>query len=428
MLKTVRMSVHNKSVYSWALYDWANSAFATTVLAGFFPIFFKEFWSTGVDATVSTFRLGAANSIASLAIVVLAPVLGAIADAGGSRKRWLTVFALMGITMTGALYFVGQGNWGVAIGIYAIAALGFSGANIFYDSLLISVAPADKLHFVSGLGFAIGYLGGGILFSFNVSLTLWPEFFGLSDASAAVRVSFVCVALWWAVFSVPLLLFVEESERTSNQANDGTIKRAFSQLALTFSKVRQLRMVFLFLLGYWFYIDGVHTVIRMAVDYGLSLGFDSNVLIVALLVTQFVGFPSAIVFGKLGEKIGAKTGIFIGIGVYLAITVWAVFIDQVYEFYVLAIAVGLVQGGVQALSRSLYAQIIPQRMAGEFFGFYNMLGKFAAVIGPVLMGWTGLIFNNPRVSILSLAILLIIGVFLLSRVNVEQGQQAAKSL
>jgi len=422
------MSVHNKSVYSWAFYDWANSAFATTVLAGFFPIFFKEFWSIGTDAAVSTFRLGAANSAASLIIVVLAPILGAMADAGGSRKRWLMVFALMGIVMTGALYFIGQGSWGVAIGIYAIAALGFSGANIFYDSLLVSVAPEDKLHFVSGLGFAMGYLGGGILFSFNVSLTLWPEFFGLNDATTAVRLSFICVALWWAVFSVPLLLFVKEPDRTSNQNNDSTIKRAVRQLKLTFSKIRQLRMVFLFLLGYWFYIDGVDTVIRMAVDYGLSLGFDSNVLIVALLVTQFVGFPSAIVFGKLGEKTGAKPGIFICIGVYLAITVWAVFIDEVYEFYVMAIAVGLVQGGVQALSRSLYAQIIPKRMAGEFFGFYNMLGKFAAVIGPVLMGWTGLIFGNPRVSILSLAILFIIGALLLSKVNVEQGQAAAKSV
>ena len=422
------MSAHNKSVYSWAFYDWANSAFATTVLAGFFPIFFKEFWSIGTDATVSTFRLGAANSAASLIIVVLAPILGAIADAGGSRKRWLMVFALMGIVMTGALYFIEQGSWGAAIGIYAIAALGFSGANIFYDSLLVSVAPEDKLHFVSGLGFAMGYLGGGILFSFNVWLTLWPEFFGLDDATTAVRLSFICVAVWWAIFSVPLLLFVKEPDRTSNQGDESTVKRAFKQLKLTFSKIRQLRMVFLFLLGYWFYIDGVDTVIRMAVDYGLSLGFDSNVLIVALLVTQFVGFPSAIVFGKLGENIGAKPGIVICIGVYLAITVWAVFIDEVYEFYVMAIAVGLVQGGVQALSRSLYAQIIPQRMAGEFFGFYNMLGKFAAVIGPVLMGWTGLIFGNPRVSILSLAILFIIGAFLLSRVNVEQGQQAAKSI
>ncbi|MDH3693471.1 MAG: MFS transporter, partial [Gammaproteobacteria bacterium] len=247
-------------------------------------------------------------------------------------------------------------------------------------------------------------------------------------ATTAVRLSFICVAVWWAIFSVPLLLFVKEPDRTSNQGDESTVKRAFKQLKLTFSKIRQLRMVFLFLLGYWFYIDGVDTVIRMAVDYGLSLGFDSNVLIVALLVTQFVGFPSAIVFGKLGENIGAKPGIVICIGVYLAITVWAVFIDEVYEFYVMAIAVGLVQGGVQALSRSLYAQIIPQRMAGEFFGFYNMLGKFAAVIGPVLMGWTGLIFGNPRVSILSLAILFIIGAFLLSRVNVEQGQQAAKSI
>ena len=418
----------DRKVLSWALYDWGNSAFATTVVAGFFPVFFKQYWATGSDVTVSTFRLGLANSVASLIIVVLAPVLGAIADACGAKKRFLMFFATMGVVMSAALYFVGQGEWQFAIVLYILGLLGFSGGNIFYDALLVEVADGERLHSVSSLGFALGYLGGGLLFAGNVAMTLRPHWFGLSDAAEAVRLSFLMVAVWWAVFSIPILLFVHEADSGRREPGMSRVAGGLRQLAMTFRKIRQLRVVAIFLIGYWCYIDGVDTIVRMAVDYGLSLGFDSNSLIVALLVTQFVGFPSALVFGVIGRKIGAKTGIFIGLAVYIGITIFGYFIDRVEEFYVLAVGVGLVQGGVQALSRSLYAQIIPARMAGEFFGFYNVLGKFAAVIGPVLMGWTGLLFGNPRVSILSLIVLFVIGGILLSRVDVDEGRRAAAQL
>lgn len=417
-----------KKVISWSFYDWANSAFATTVIAGFFPVFFKQYWSPGTEVTLSTFRLGAANSCASLIIVALAPLLGAIADRGGAKKKFLLFFAMMGIIMTGALYFVAKGDWVLAVLLYALGIIGFSGGNIFYDSLLINVSTPRNVDFVSALGFAFGYLGGGLLFALNVAMTLHPEFFGLSDQSEAIRLSFISVALWWAVFSIPLFLFVKEPVTKDKSTGWQAIASGFRQLRDTFVEIRRLRIVFLFLLGYWLYIDGVDTIVRMAVDYGLSLGFDANSLIVALLITQFVGFPSAIAFGKIGEKFGPKTGIFIGIFVYIAVTTWAFFMTSVIEFYALAVSIGLVQGGVQSLSRSFYTRIIPANKSAEFFGFYNMLGKFAAVIGPILMGWVGVVFGDPRIGILSIIVLFVAGALLLFFVNEQEGSRMARAL
>jgi UMF1 family MFS transporter len=417
-----------KRVYSWAFYDWANSAFATTVIAGFFPIFFRQYWSAGADVTETTFRLGAANSIASLVIVALAPVLGAIADKWGAKKKFLLFFAMMGVVMTGALSLVAEGNWGIAVILYVFGIIGFSGGNIFYDSLIVDIAGPRKIDFVSALGFAMGYLGGGILFAFNVFMTLRPELFGLVDQVEAIRISFISVAVWWAVFSIPILIFVKEPEVRDRKTGWHAIAGGLRQLLMAFQEIRRLRVVFLFLLGYWLYIDGVDTIVRMAVDYGMSLGFDSNSLIVALLITQFVGFPSAIAFGKIGEKLGPKTGIFIGIGVYIAVTMWAFFMTSIAEFYALAISIGLVQGGVQSLSRSFYTRIIPSNKSAEFFGFYNMLGKLAAVIGPVLMGWVGMISGNPRVGILSIIVLFAAGAILLFFVNEQEGRKMAEAL
>jgi UMF1 family MFS transporter len=417
-----------KKVISWAFYDWANSAFATTIIAGFFPIFFKQYWGSGTDVTISTFRLGAANSIASLIIVALAPLLGAIADSGGAKKKFLLFFAMMGVVITGALYFVAEGNWAIAVLLYVFGIIGFSGGNIFYDSLLVDVSGPKKVDFVSALGFALGYLGGGILFSVNVLMTLRPEIFGLADSSEAIRISFISVSIWWAVFSIPIFLFVKEPRVRDRSEGLEAVVGGFRQLRKTFKEIRSMRIVVLFLLGYWLYIDGVDTIVRMAVDYGLSLGFDAEGLIVALLITQFVGFPSAIFFGKIGEKFGPKTGIFIGIGVYVLVTIWAFFMTREVEFYALAVSIGLVQGGVQSLSRSFYTRIIPSNKAAEFFGFYNMLGKFAAVIGPILMGWVGVASGNPRIGILSIIVLFISGATLLYFVDEKEGSRMAKDL
>ncbi len=418
-------TLRRKQIISWAFYDWANSAFATIVMAGFFPLFFKKYWAGAMAATESTFLLGSANSLASMLVVVLAPVLGAIADRGGAKKRFLIFFAMMGILMTGGLFLVAQGDWLMALILYAFGVLGFSGSNVFYDALLVNVAEETELDRVSALGFALGYLGGGLLFAFTIVLVSYPEFFGLADAAAAVRWSFLCVALWWGGFSIPVMLLVHEPRAPQTQGWLGAVRQGWGQLRGTFHRVRQLRMTFLFLLAYWLYIDGVDTIVRMAVDYGLSLGFESNSLMVALLLTQFVGFPAAILFGRLGERRGPRQGIFIAIAVYMLVVLWAYQMQHAWEFYSLAVAVGLVQGGIQALSRSFYARLIPRDKAGEFFGFYNMLGKFAAVAGPSLMAWVGLITGSSRLAMLSILLLFIAGAVLLLLVDEKEGRRQA---
>lgn len=419
----------NKPVISWALYDWANSAFATCIMAGFFPIFFKEYWNYGVDASTSTFRLGLANSTGSLFVILLAPLLGAIADQGRTKKKFLFAFTLLGVIMSGSLSLVPQENWQAASLAYILAVIGFSGALIFYDSLLVEVAPDDKRDMVSAIGFGAGYLGGGLLFGLNIFMTLNPSLFGLPDTETAVKLSFVTVALWWIFFTFPLMRWVPEPHsRYQPKKGWESVTNGVNQLVSTFHEIRRLRVVFLFLIAYWLYIDGVDTIVRMAVDYGMSLGFDGKSLIVALLITQFVGFPSALVFGWIGGRIGTKTAILIGLSVYTGVTIWAIFINSIIEFYGLAVVIGLVQGGVQSLSRSLYSRIIPPDQAAEFFGFYNMLGKFAAIIGPLLMGGLSILTGSPRISILSIVVLFISGGILLFFVDEKKGVHLAREI
>lgn len=412
----------NKTTFSWALYDWANSAYATVILAGFFPLFFKQYWSDATDVSTSTFQLGLTNSIASTIIVILAPVLGAVADTGNIKKRLLLIFALLGILMSGALYFVGQGETTLALFLFCLSAIGFSGSIIFYDSLIVGICEEKNYNKVSSLGYALGYLGGGILFAIDVYMTLNPEMFGFKDSAAAVKFSFLTVSIWWFIFSIPLFINVPEINMSSNIKMTSVITGGFQQLRKTFHKIKKLPMVILFLIAYWLYIDGVDTIVRMAVDYGMSLGFNSSDLISALLITQFVGFPAAIGFGYLASYIGAKRGILLAIVIYFLMTLWASQINSVSEFYMLAIIIGLVQGGIQALSRSFYAGIIPKDQSAEFFGFYNMLGKFAAVLGPVMMGVVSVLTQNPRISILSISVLFIAGGVLLYYVNEEKAK------
>jgi UMF1 family MFS transporter len=380
-----------KSVWGWALYDWANSAFATTVMAGFFPVFFKQYWSAGTDVNLSTAQLALGNSLAGIAMALLAPVLGAAADRSAATKRLLLLFAYLGVLATAALYWVERGCWQWAIVLYALGVVGFSGANVFYDALLPSVAPPKRLDAVSSLGYALGYLGGGLLFLVNVLMATRPEWFGIADGAAAVRLAFVSVALWWGGFTLFTLAWVPEPG--AGQARPGVFRAVaggLRELRGTVARLRSYRPAVVFLAAYWCYIDGVDTIIRMAVDYGLSLGFPASDLIVALLIVQFVGFPAAIAFGRLGQRLGPRRAIFIGIAVYMGVTVWGTAMSSRVEFYGMAVVIGLVQGGVQALSRSYYARLIPADKPAEFFGFYNMLGKFAAVVGPALVGAVGL--------------------------------------
>jgi UMF1 family MFS transporter len=425
MYSHAAMRIATKPIISWALYDWANSTFATTVMAGFFPVFFKSYWSVGADVTESTFQLGLANSIAGVIIMILAPVSGAIADRGGALKKFLLLYTALGVVMTGGLYFVAQGRWELAALLYMGASIGFAGGNVFYDALIVAVAPKEKLDVVSALGYSLGYLGGGLLFALNVAMTLWPQLFGFADAAQAVRASFLMVAVWWAVFTIPAMVFVKETGAKEPYSAAEMIRGGWRQLAATFHHIRRLRPLWLFLIAYWCYIDAVDTIIRMAVDYGMSLGFAAQNLIVALLITQFVGFPAALMFGKLGERLGAKAGVLIAIAVYIGITLWAMAMNKVVEFYILAVVIGLVQGGIQSLSRSLYASMIPPDKSGEFFGFYNMLGKFATVLGPVLMGVVGLLTGDPRLSLLAVVALLVTGAALLFLVDMNKHRNHA---
>jgi len=423
------MKENKRAVWSWAFYDWANSAYSTTVMAGFFPLFFKEYWADPHNPSQSTFYLGMANSIASMVVAALAPLLGSVADQGSAKKKFLTFFAFLGVIMTGGLWMVAQGNWQMAVLFYVIATIGFASGNVFYDALLPGLASEERVDAVSSLGFGLGYLGGGLLFLVNVFMYLKPEIFGIPDGATAIKLSFLSVAVWWAVFTIPLILFVPEPKNYETIDFNNAIRMGWVQLVQTFKEIRNMKVVGTFLLAYWFYIDGVDTIIRMAVDYGMSLNFPGESLIIALLIAQFVAFPAAFLYGRLASKIGTKMAIMVGIIAYSFITFLGYFMTEPWHFYVLAILIGLFMGGIQALSRSLYTRIIPPEKSAEFFGFYNMLGKFAAIIGPALMGTIALVTGSARLGILSILLLFILGAFFLNKVDIEEGKRlAAKGL
>lgn len=415
-------TISKKQIFSWAMYDWANSAFSTTVIAGLFPIFFKDFWSRGTPATESTLYLGLSVSIASLIVAVLSPVLGAFADQGSAKKRLLFLFAVLGISMTGSLYFIGEGQWSFAILLYTLANIGFLCGNTFYDSLIMEVSTPNNVDMVSGQGYALGYIGGGLLFLLNIIMIQNPVMFGLSGSASAVQVSFLSVAVWWAVFSIPIFLFVPESTGDKKLTISEAARLGFRQLSDTFREIRQYKMVVMFLFAYWLYIDGVDTIISMAVDYGKSLGVQNGDLITALLMVQFVAFPFALLFGYLAQKFNTKLMILVGISVYVLVTWLGAHLDlipvdvfgfQFSKFFIIAFLVGMVQGGVQALSRSYYSRLIPKDKSAEFFGFYNMIGKFAAIIGPVMMGSVAFMTGDPRMGIQSIAVLFVLGAVIL---------------
>jgi UMF1 family MFS transporter len=401
-----------QNVFAWALYDWANSAFATTVMVVFFPLFFKQYLTADQSAASSTFWLAMANGISSFVLAVMAPWLGALADKGNAHLKFLALFTTIGVIATGLLAFVG--NWGMAAVLFAVASLGFWGAIIFYDSMLLHVAPRGKVDSVSGFGYSLGYLGGGLLLVVNVLMYSKPQLFGFASAETAIRASFVTVALWWTVFALPIFKAVRPRADAPAIALSLAWRAGFSELLRTAREIRRYRSAVFFLLAYWMYIDGVNTIMKMAVDYGLALGFPADSLILGILMIQFIGFPATLLFGWLGDRLSPLLGIFVGIAIYSGVTIYAVFMRDVSEFYVMAVAIGCVQGAIQAMSRSYYGKLIPADRAGEFFGFYNMMGKFAAVLGPFLMGMTVHFTGNSRTAIVSLIVLFIGGASMLA--------------
>lgn len=415
-----RMPANRRAIWSWAFIDWANSAFAIVVMTAFFPIFFKEYWCNvpGMTPERSTLYLGLANTLSSLAIAVLAPVLGSIADQGNAKKKFLLGFTLLGALSTALLPFVAQGHYALAALLYAVAAFGFSGNNMFSDALLTDVAAPREYHRVSALGYGLGYVGSGGLFAGLSFVVAAPEKFGFAGSAQAVQAAFLVTAAWWALFTIPCLLWVKESPAVPAEggATGSVLTRGFRQLAVTFRALRADTRLLWFLGGYILYIDGVNTVIKMAADFGKAINLDTKGLLTALIVTQFVAFPAAIVFGRIGEKFGAKRGIMLGIAVYAATCIFATRMTTIREFFAMAVVIGLVQGGVQSLSRSYFASLIPAEKGGEYFGFYNMVGKFAAILGPTLMGVSALVVGT-RASILSLLLLFGGGLWLLTKVR-----------
>ncbi|MEO1751563.1 MFS transporter [Thiofaba sp. EF100] len=398
---------------AWALYDWANSAFATVVMAGFFPLFFKQFWAGSLPTPESTFWLGLTMTLASLVLILMAPMVGGLADALGWRKRILFQFTLLGAGATGALWLLPAGAWVWALILYGVASLAFMASNIAYDALLPAVAEPDQFGPVSSRGFALGYLGGGVVFALCVGMTLQPGWFGLTDATQAVSLSFLLTGLWWLLFSLPLMRRVVEHGPVSRPQVADAMRASLGQWRASWHHLRAEPRALTFLVAYWLYIDGVDTIIRMAVDYGLSIGLPSDGLILALLIVQFVGFPATLLYGKLAGRIGMARAIFAGLAAYVLILLWATRMDSALEFYLLAVGVGLVQGGVQALSRAYFARLTPPGREGEFFAFYNMLGKFAALFGPILVGALTLASSDHRIGMLAVLPLFVGGAWLL---------------
>ena len=407
----------SKEAWRWAFYDWANSAFATTVMAGFFPIFFKSYWAADLTDAESTFVIGSANSIVGLLIAISAPIMGAFADAGNTKKKLLVTFALLGIVSTGYLFFIPESSWKFAITFYAIGVIGFSGGNIFYDALLVSVANDNERNRVSSLGFSLGYLGGGLLFLLNVLMFSFPSFFGLNSQIEAVLWSFLSVAIWWSIFTIPLLTGVKEPQVSREGKGFLEISTdAFKSLYQTARTIKQYKSAVIFLLAYFLYMDGVDTIIRMATSYGSDIGLSAQSMIGALLLTQFIGFPATLVFGRYSDKFGHKQTLSFAILIYIGVVLFSSQMDSAIEFFIMASIIGLVQGGVQAISRSYFSTLIPANKAAEFFGFYNFIGKSSVFIGPFMVSGIALVTNSPSLGILSLLLLFIPGLMLLRRV------------
>ena len=428
-----------RTILSWCMYDWANSAFITTIGSAVLPAFFGSVVAVGLpegQQSQATQIWGLTTAFAAAIVAVLAIVLGPIADYSASKKRYLGVFTLIGVLASLALVSVGRGDWVLCILLYVTGRVGFSGANIFYDSLLPHVADEGEMDRVSSLGYSLGYLGGGLLLAVNIAMIMLAptgDLWGTPWAEWMPRFSFFSVGIWWFIFSIPIFRYVSEPP---GAAEDGPhispVKAGFQRLQRTVRDLGRYKQLLLFLVAFWLYNDGISTIIDMATIYGQEVFSAQGIkdatihLIAALLITQFVGFPFAYLFGWIAKRLGTKRSIYIALVWYALICVGGFFMTKVWQFYALAVAVAFVQGGSQALSRSLYGAMTPRSKTAEFFGFFNIMGKFSAILGPVLFAAMGRLFGQSRYSIISLIIFFIVGIALLSRVDEQEGIRVAR--
>jgi MFS transporter, UMF1 family len=417
--------VDKKAVRGWMMYDWANSAFATTMLAAVLPLFYSEVAASTLPANLATSYWGYTHSVAMLIVLLLAPVLGAVADYSGSRKRLLLSFAALGILASAAFAFVGKGDYMLASILMVIGTVGYTGANSFYDSLLPVVVDVRKRDAVSAQGFAFGYIGGGVLLVINLMMIMKPGWFGLKDMIMGMHVSFLTVAVWWAVFSIPLARHVREPRGQRGMTLPQYASVGFGRIWGTMKRAAKYPELLKFLIAYWFFNDGINTIITMATIYGKEIGIGTTDLITALVITQFVGIPMTLLFGIVAEKVGSKPSLYISLSIYVVIVILGYFMTSAWQFYALAALVGCVQGGSQAISRSIYSRLVPVSRTAEFFGFLSVSGKFASMFGPFVFGLVGQLTGSSRLGILSLVAFFAIGIYMLTRVSLEKGMKEA---
>ena len=433
---------YRKVINAWAMYDWANSAFATTVMAAFFPPFYRFMAiEAGASESEATAYWGYTTSCALFIIALIGPLLGIVSDQMGGRKRFIAAFAGLGILSCGLFVFLGDDSYLLGSALFVLANIGFAGANIFYESLLPHIARSDDIDQVSTRGYAIGYIGGGILLAVNAIWYTNPDWFFMPDTGFAVRAAFFSVALWWALFSIPLFRTVPEPpvaeppasaspRREPDSARPArrlsALAAAFRRLFRTFREITRYRQLLMFLIAFWLYNDGIGTIIKMAVAYGDEIGIDVGDMVAALVITQFVGIPCAFGFGRLARLVSTKRAILIGLFVYTGISIGGFFVQTATHFYILAFLVGTVQGGTQGLSRSLYASMVPKERAAEFFGFYSTSSRFAGIAGPLIFGLITEYGGTGRLGILALVVFFVGGGLLLTMVDEKEGMQIAR--
>jgi MFS transporter, UMF1 family len=423
-----RLGLSRPELRAWAMYDWANSPFQSTVVNAIFPVFFSSYAAAGLAPAEATARYAWATTIAVTIVAILGPLLGAVADYRAVKKKLLALFLGMGVAAVLLMPFIGRGAWLFAAAIFIVANIGDRVSWVFYDSLLPHIAAPGEIDRVSTAGYAIGYFGGGIVLLLNLAWILSPQTFGLADAATATKLSLLSVAVWWVVFSVPLFRTVAEpAVRLGAGGTDGEnlVRASFVRVWRAFQELRGYRNAFLMLVAFLLYNDGIQTMIRMAAIYGAEVGIDSNAQIAAFVVVQFVGVPFSFLFGAAADRIGAKTAIFVAVAIYTGISILGYFMTTEWQFFALAFLVGTVQGGSQALSRSLFARMIPKHKSSEYFGFFSVFEKFAGVAGPAVFAASVTMFGNSRAAVLSIILFFIVGAIVLTRVNVAEGEAQA---
>jgi len=424
-----RLGLNRPELRAWAMYDWANSAFQSTVITAVFPPFFSSFAAAGLPPAIATARFAWATTIAVTITAVLGPILGAIADYRAIKKPMLALFVGIGVITTMMMGTIGRGEWSYAALLFMVSNIAIASSFVFYDSLLPHIAAPEEMDRVSTAGYAIGYLGGGILLVINLLWILMPATFGIPDTVTGIKLSFVSVGVWWLVFSVPLFRRVPEPPRileADETANENAIRAAFVRVWETFHELRGYRQAFLMLVAFLLYNDGIQTIIRMAGIYGAEIGIEQNAQIEAFVVVQFVGIPISFLFGALAGRIGAKTAIFLALAVYTAISILAYFMTVAWQFFALAFLVGCVQGGSQALSRSLFARMIPKHKSSEYFGFFSLFEKFDGIAGPALFAVSVSAFGSSRAAVVSVILFFIAGGAVLTRVDIAEGEARAR--